>query len=120
MAGELPHSWFHWLSLVEFWHNTNCYSSINMSLFELLYGYPPPLYIPYFPKDSQVTEVNSMLCMREITIQVFKHNLEKLNKEIKMLADKRRIYRTFQIGEWVYVKLQRCRQVSMHQGNQNF
>lgn len=56
-----------------------------------------------------------MLCMRETTMHVLKHNLEKAQQRMKMLAN-RQTYHTFQIGEWVYVKLQPYRQVSMHQG----
>lgn len=36
---------------------------------------------------------------------------------MKMLADKKRIERVFHIGDWVYVKLQLYRQLTMHQQN---
>lgn len=36
-----PSKWSQWLSLVEFWYNTNYHSSLNKSPFEVLYGQEP-------------------------------------------------------------------------------
>lgn len=60
MSSDFPHTWYNELFLGEFWYNSIHYSSINMSPFEALYGYPAPLHIPYFPKDSPVAEVDTM------------------------------------------------------------
>lgn len=44
---------------------------------EALYGYPPLLHIPYFSHDSMIIEVDTMLKVREATIQILKRNLHK-------------------------------------------
>lgn len=41
-----------------------------MSSFKAFYVYPAFLHIPYFPKDSLTTEVNTMLYVRMETIQI--------------------------------------------------
>lgn len=36
-----PQHWSKWISLCEFWYNTNWHASLGKSPFELLYGHPP-------------------------------------------------------------------------------
>ena len=36
-----PSKWSKWLSLCEFWYNTNWHSALNKSPFEVLYGHSP-------------------------------------------------------------------------------
>lgn len=38
-----PKSWHRWLSLAQWWYNSNHHSSLKMSPFEALFGYKPPL-----------------------------------------------------------------------------
>ena len=59
--GEKPHTWSRWLGLAEYWYNTTYHSSIKMTPFEALYGYAPPLHVPYFPGDSNVEAVDLAL-----------------------------------------------------------
>lgn len=58
MRGNLPRSWYNWLSLVEYWYNTNYHTAIKCTPFQALYGVPSPLHVPYFPKDSSVEAVD--------------------------------------------------------------
>ena len=37
-----PNSWAKWLSLAEWWYNTNYHTSLGMTPFQALYGYQPP------------------------------------------------------------------------------
>ncbi|GJR29652.1 reverse transcriptase [Tanacetum coccineum] len=54
MTGEKPMDWTKWLPLAEYWYNTNFHSSINTTPYEVVYGQPPSLHIPYVAKDSNV------------------------------------------------------------------
>ena len=54
IAGDQPKTWYTWLSLTEWWYNSTYHSSINLTLFEALYGYPPAVHLPYLPKGSSV------------------------------------------------------------------
>jgi hypothetical protein len=38
-----PKKWASWLSLTEWWYNSNYHTSLKCTPFEALYGYPPPL-----------------------------------------------------------------------------
>lgn len=51
ICSECPNSWSKYLSLAEWWYNTNHHSSVNHTPFEVLYGYPPPLHLPYLPGE---------------------------------------------------------------------
>ncbi|GJR48057.1 reverse transcriptase [Tanacetum coccineum] len=44
---EKPKEWSKWLSLTEYWYNTNFYTSIQTTPYEAVYGQPPPSPIAY-------------------------------------------------------------------------
>lgn len=57
--------------------------------------------------------VDRSLVAREETIQLLKYNLSKARNRMKQQADKHRTERDFQVGKWVYLKLQPYRQTSI-------
>jgi len=61
MSGGSPHQWSKWVPLVEWWYNTNYHTATKSTPYKILYGFPPPLHIPYFPKDSIVEAVDQLL-----------------------------------------------------------
>jgi IS30 family transposase len=69
MVGDCPNQWAKWLPLAEWWYNTNYHSATKMTPYEVLYGFPPPIHIPYFPKDSAVTLVDEYLNTKEEVIK---------------------------------------------------
>nr|GEW02965.1 hypothetical protein [Tanacetum cinerariifolium] len=80
MVMERPLTWVKWVALAEWWYNTSFHSSIGMTSFEALYGFPPPLHIPYIPKDSGDKEVDELMRDREATmnsLKVLDHKLVK-------------------------------------------
>jgi hypothetical protein len=44
-----PRDWSTWLSMAEWWYNTNYHSATGMTPFEAVYGYPAPSLISYVP-----------------------------------------------------------------------
>nr|GFA29833.1 reverse transcriptase [Tanacetum cinerariifolium] len=50
---EQPKQWMKWLPLAEWWYNTNHHSSIDTTPFEVVYGKPPPVHVPYVGGDSK-------------------------------------------------------------------
>ena len=65
-----PHNWQTWLSLAEFWYNTNYHNSLELTPFQALYGIPPPIHVPYLPRDSPVAIVDRFLQEKEDMIRV--------------------------------------------------
>ena len=110
MCGDQPTEWSKWLSLAEFWYNTSFRSAIQTTPFEALYGYPPPMHIPYFRGDSSVHDVNESLLAQGAMMDVLKHHLGRAQKRMKQQHDRHRSDRQFALGDWVYLKLQPYRQ----------
>lgn len=61
MSSDFPRKRFQWLSLAEWWYNTNLHSSIQMTHFEALYGYPPLVHVPYISGMVSNVEVDKQL-----------------------------------------------------------
>jgi RNase H-like domain found in reverse transcriptase/Reverse transcriptase (RNA-dependent DNA polymerase)/Integrase zinc binding domain/Retroviral aspartyl protease/Integrase core domain/Retrotransposon gag protein/Chromo (CHRromatin Organisation MOdifier) domain len=116
MVFQKPKEWGKWIAMAEFWYNTNYHSSLKITPFEALYGYPPPqLGLGTAPKSINQA-VNELLEERQQTTKVLKEQLLRAQNRMKKFADRRRSERTYQIGDWVYLKLQPYRQISV-QGN---
>lgn len=75
MTGVNPLQWARWLSLCEWWYNTNYHSATKKTPYEVLYGFKPPIHIPYTPKDSPVEAVDQCLTEREGMIKLIRDNL---------------------------------------------
>ncbi|KAJ0909643.1 putative nucleotidyltransferase, Ribonuclease H [Helianthus annuus] len=119
MCFDKPKEWVKWLPLAEYWYNTTYQSAIKCTPFEVIYGQPPPLHLPYLPGESNVEAVDRSLIVREEVINILKANLVQVQQRMKRLADDHRSERHFNIGDWVYLKLQPYRQQSVVQrGNQ--
>ncbi|OMO96911.1 reverse transcriptase [Corchorus capsularis] len=110
MISEKPKEWSFWLPLAEWWYNTNYHSSLNSTPYEVVYGQKPPLHQPYLAGSSFVETVDRSLSAREAALNVCKFYLSRAQNRMKQMADRRRTEREFQVGEWVYVKLQPYRQ----------
>lgn len=84
-----------------------------MSPFEALYGYSPPqLALGSIPK-SQVESVNIFLQDRQSTLAQLKCNLKRAQERMRKNEDKHRSERKFAEGDWVYLKLQPHRQITV-------
>ena len=61
MAGEQPKTWAKWLHSAEWWYNTIYHSALKLIPFEALYGYSPPIHLPYLVGSSTVHQVDLQL-----------------------------------------------------------
>jgi len=98
MTGDNPNQWARWLSLAEWWYNTNFHSSTQLTPCEVLYGFAPPIHIPYFPRDSTVASVDDLLIRREEIIKQVKDNLRLHNIEWFNLQTTEGVTEHFQSG----------------------
>lgn len=113
MASDTPHTWSSWLPLAEWWYNTTYHSAIHSTPYEIVYGQPAPIHMPYLPGESSSPVVDRTLQKREEVIDMMKFHLLRAQNRMKQYADSRRSDRVFKIGDHVYLKLQPYRQHSL-------
>uniref|UniRef100_A0A2N9HR88 Reverse transcriptase n=1 Tax=Fagus sylvatica TaxID=28930 RepID=A0A2N9HR88_FAGSY len=112
-AADKPSLWVEWLPLAEYWFNTNYHTSTKLSPFEALYGYLPPRLIEFVPGLTRVAAVEDLLEHRQQVVGLLEHNLVAAQARMKQQADKHRSEREFEVGDWVFLRLQPFRQKSM-------
>lgn len=101
------------MSLAEWWCNTTYHTTIKCTPNEVLYRQKPPLHLPYLVGESDVDMVDRSLAAREAIIQLFKFHIEGAQQRMRDLSDKHRSDRDFAVGDYVYLKLQLYRHVSV-------
>jgi hypothetical protein len=112
-AADKPSLWVEWLPLAEYWFNTNYHTSTKLSPFEALYGYLPPRLIEFVLGLTRVAAVEDLLEHRQQVVGLLEHNLVAAQARMKQQADKHRSEREFEVGDWVFLRLQPFRQKSM-------
>ncbi|GJT06529.1 retrotransposon-related protein [Tanacetum coccineum] len=116
MTGERTKEWKKWLSLAELWYNSNFHTFIQTTPFEAVYGQPLLVHFPYLGGLSKLDAIDKTLEARDQAIQMLKFHLSRSQNMMKQQADKRRSARVLQIRDYVFLKLQPHRQVSITQG----
>ena len=107
---QWPRKWCSYLPWAEYWYNTTYHISTGMTPFQALYGWLPPSIPTYKDGLSPVHEVDQQLMRRDELLRQLKVNLERSQNRMKQLADQRRRDITFNIGDWVLLKLHPYRQ----------
>jgi hypothetical protein len=117
LCSEKPQNWSKWLSLAEWWYNTCFHSAIQSTQFEVVYGQPLPINLPYLPGESTNMSVNRSLSAREDAIKLLKFHLLQAQNRMKQQADKRRSDENFSVGDNVFLKLHPYRQHSLRKAH---
>jgi hypothetical protein len=112
-VSETPKMWTKYLPMAEFWYNTTLHSAIGMTPFEALYGRPPPKLVDYIPGESKIASLDEALQQRHQILKLLKENLHRARNRMIQQANKKRTDKSFEPGQWVYLKLQPYRQVSV-------
>ena len=113
MSAERPRDWSKWLPLAEWWYNTKYHTSIHSTPYTIVYGQAPPHHLPYLAGDSKVEAVDRTLQTREAAIKMLKFYLHRAQNRMKQQADKKRSDRQFVVGDFIYLKLQPYRQMTV-------
>jgi hypothetical protein len=108
-----PKQWAKWLSLAAYWYNTSFHSALGRSPFEVLYGRKPRHFAFQQAEPNGHTELDEWLRERAEMLPVIRQHLERAQRRMKQHADKKRMERSFAVGDWVYLKLQPYIQVSV-------
>ncbi|GMJ02256.1 hypothetical protein HRI_003894800 [Hibiscus trionum] len=113
MTGDEPQRWESYLSWAEFWYNTAFQASAGMTPFRALYGRDPPTLISYAEGGAVNPQVAAVLHNRDEILRQLKHNLHQAQLRMKNQADKKRREVELQVGDWVFVRLQPYRHLSL-------
>lgn len=63
-TSDRPHQWAFWLPLAEFLFNSSFHTSLQLTPFEALYGFPPPKLQGYVHGTTRVDALDSLLSQR--------------------------------------------------------
>jgi hypothetical protein len=105
--------WSRWLHWAEYWYNTSYQTSTRMTPFEAVYGRPPPSVHCYERGSTAVAYVEDTLLARDAILRILKDNLVLAQNRQKVQADRHRREQEFVVDDWVYLKLQPFRQMSV-------
>ncbi|GKC03402.1 retrotransposable element Tf2 [Tanacetum coccineum] len=105
MTGEKPKEWVQWVSLAEYWYNTNYHNSAHTTPFEIVYGHPPNLHLPYIAGTSAIEEADRTMQAKEQAIAMLQFHLKRSHDRIKSIDDKKRSDKSFEVGMKVTYKL---------------
>ncbi|GAU39167.1 hypothetical protein TSUD_147890 [Trifolium subterraneum] len=79
----------------------------------VMFGKSPPSIPSYITGSSSMEAFDSVLQSRDEILALLRKNLSKAETRMKSNADKHRKEANFEVGTWVYVKLQPYRQISL-------
>ena len=116
---DKKNKWLSWLRLEEWWYNSTYHTSAKMTPFQALYGYVPPRWKELVQGDAKVPTVKSQLKENQKIMQVLKDNLTMPQNRMKQQADMHRTEREFEVANWVFVRLQPYKQLSLKQQGKN-
>jgi hypothetical protein len=64
-----------WLAWVEYCYNTSYHSALHTTLFEVVYGRPPPAMLPFKPETARTEAVGDFLRTRDDILAEARHRL---------------------------------------------
>jgi hypothetical protein len=109
-----PKVWSKLLHLAQYWYNTAFHTSAAMTPYKALYGKDPPtLTRSTVVIDDMDDVVAQILTSKEKILTQLQQNLHKAQQSMKLQADKKRLHKEFNVGDFVLVKLQPYRQTTV-------
>jgi hypothetical protein len=93
--------WSQWLHLAEWWYTSTYHTFAKMTPFQALYGYEPPKWKEFALINTMVQAIRNKLEEEQKNVQILKENLATTRNRMKQLADKHRLEREFEEGDWV-------------------
>ena len=108
-----PKQWLKWLPWAEWSYNTSYHTATKLTPYEVVYGQPPPHVPVYESGTTKIDSVDQCLQDRNRMLSLLKTNLESAQLRMKRQADKHRTERSFDIGDFVYLRLVPYQQKSL-------
>jgi hypothetical protein len=102
---DTPTKWHSWLSLAEFWYNTNYHTALGCSPYKALYGHEPNYGTFATLLNSNNIDVQQWIAENQGHSALLKEHLVRAQNKVKHYADKHRTEKAFLVGDVVYLKL---------------
>lgn len=78
-----------------------------------MYGRPPPSLLSYVAGTARNEVVEKELIALDAILKELRENIRLAQSRMKLYADRKRKERSFEVGEWVYLRLQPYRHSSV-------
>ena len=114
-----PKDSMRWLPWVEYYYNTSWHSTIKRTHFEVVYGRSPPRLLSYIPGTARVEAVEKELLQRDKVLKTVHECIQRAQDKMKKVYDSKHRDKEFKVGDWMYLKLQPYRHMSLI-GRKNF
>ena len=95
------------------------HTSAKLTPFQALYGYERPNWKELVLNDTNVPEVKNQLEKSQKTIELLKDNLIMAQNSMRQQVDQCRTERESEVGDWVFVRLQPYKHVSLKSGGKH-
>lgn len=115
LTGDAPRKWLDWLPWVEYCYNTSFHTSLKTTPFRMVYGREPPRLLDYVSGSSKVEAVDIQMEERDEFIAIARERLLEAQLRMKSAYDNNHRQLEFNTGDWVWVKLQPYRQLTVTQ-----
>ncbi|KAJ9553593.1 hypothetical protein OSB04_017638 [Centaurea solstitialis] len=112
-VGDFPKKWHAILPWAELWYNTTLHKSTRFSPFQVVYERPPPILLGYAAGSISVDALDCALLNRDNVLSLLIDKLRRAQSRMLNHANQHRRDKEFAVNDWVYVKLQPCRQQSL-------
>ncbi|KAL8100260.1 hypothetical protein AgCh_032491 [Apium graveolens] len=112
-VGGKPKTWAKWLHWAEYSYNTAPHLSTKITPFKALYGREAPPVLRIDRGQATVNSVEKMLLERDHILDDLQFHLHRSQQRMKQVVDAHRREESFEVGDWVFLKLQPYRQQSL-------
>ena len=84
-----------------------------------LYGYHPPSITSYLRENSKVQAVEDHIEHQQQVLQLLKDNFTLTHNRMKQQVDQHHIEISFDVGDWVFLRLQPYKTISLTQAKKD-
>nr|GEV50621.1 retrotransposon-related protein [Tanacetum cinerariifolium] len=105
--------WSAYLPWVEYSYNTGYHMATGTTPFSVVYGREPHSLFPYTAGETQNAKLEQQLVDRDDMIKLLCQNLQKAQDRMRKQANQKRRELSFQVGDYVFLKIQPYRQKTL-------
>ena len=87
--------------------------TIGMTPFRALYGYDASTFADWIFGDSRDPKAKEWIQEGQYILKILRENIQAAQNQQKIYADRNRVERIFEVGDFVYLHLQPYRQSSL-------